>query len=136
MINRDRLVQTFLKLVQIDSPSGEEAEFREEMIRRFQNLGLTTEVDDYGNLIARLDEGDGAYFLFSGHMDTVEPGRGIRPVIRDGIIYSDGTTILGGDDNEKYSTRQRRRLSQRKNFVASKLGNFCKTGCLSRVSIV
>ena len=98
MINRDRLVQTFLKLVQIDSPSGEEAEFREEMIRRFQNLGLTTEVDDYGNLIARLDEGDGAYFLFSSHMDTVEPGRGIKPVIRDGVITSDGTTILGGDD--------------------------------------
>jgi tripeptide aminopeptidase len=31
-------------------------------------------------------------------MDTVEPGENIKPVIHDGIIYSDGTTILGGDD--------------------------------------
>lgn len=31
-------------------------------------------------------------------MDTVKPGRGVKPVIRDGIIYSSGDTILGGDD--------------------------------------
>ena len=26
------------------------------------------------------------------------PGRGIKPIIKDGVVYSDGTTILGGDD--------------------------------------
>jgi tripeptide aminopeptidase len=31
-------------------------------------------------------------------MDTVEPGRGISPRIEEGIIRSDGTTILGADD--------------------------------------
>jgi tripeptide aminopeptidase len=31
-------------------------------------------------------------------MDTVSPGKGIKPVIKDGVIYSDGTTVLGGDD--------------------------------------
>jgi len=98
MIDRERIVNTFLELVQIDSPSGEEAAFREEMVKRLQSLGLTTEIDDYGNLVARLEDGVGAYFLLSAHMDTVEPGRGIQPVIRDGVIYSDGTTILGGDD--------------------------------------
>jgi tripeptide aminopeptidase len=98
MINRDRIVNTFLELIQIDSPSGEEAAFREEMIKRLEALGLTTEVDDYGNLIARLEDGTGEYFLLSGHMDTVQPGRGIKPEIRDGVIYSDGTTVLGGDD--------------------------------------
>jgi tripeptide aminopeptidase len=30
-------------------------------------------------------------------MDTV-PGRGIQPVVREGVVYSDGTTILGADD--------------------------------------
>ena len=98
MINRDRIVNTFLELVRIDSPSGKEAAFREEMIKRLQALGLSAEVDDYGNLIARLESGAGEYFLLSSHMDTVEPGRGVKPVIRDGVIYSDGTTILGGDD--------------------------------------
>jgi tripeptide aminopeptidase len=30
-------------------------------------------------------------------MDTVEPGRGIQPIIKGDRITSDGTTILGGD---------------------------------------
>jgi len=98
MINRDRIVDTFLQLVQIDSPSGEEAALREELQKRLQALGLTTQVDDYGNLIARLEDGAGEYFLLSAHMDTVEPGRGIKPIIHDGVIYSAGDTVLGGDD--------------------------------------
>ena len=36
--------------------------------------------------------------MFSAHMDTVVPGENIKPQIRDGYIYSDGTTILGSDD--------------------------------------
>ena len=36
---------------------------------------------------------------FTCHMDTVVPGLGIKPELReDGYIYSDGTTILGADD--------------------------------------
>jgi tripeptide aminopeptidase len=31
-------------------------------------------------------------------MDTVEPGRGVVPVLKDGTFTSDGTTILGADD--------------------------------------
>ena len=32
------------------------------------------------------------------HMDTVTPGNGIKPLIDDGIIHTDGSTILSGDD--------------------------------------
>lgn len=35
---------------------------------------------------------------FTSHMDTVVPGKGIKPSIKDGYIVSDGTTILGADD--------------------------------------
>ena len=35
--------------------------------------------------------------MLSAHMDTVEPGRGIKPTIEGDRIVSDGTTILGGD---------------------------------------
>src|SRR5699024_4694415 len=35
---------------------------------------------------------------FTAHMDTVVPGNGINPMIKDGYITSDGTTILGADD--------------------------------------
>ena len=31
-------------------------------------------------------------------MDTVVPGKNIQPVIKDGLITSDGSTILGADD--------------------------------------
>jgi tripeptide aminopeptidase len=31
-------------------------------------------------------------------MDTVEPGTGVKPVVEDDVIRSDGTTVLGGDD--------------------------------------
>src|SRR5690606_14637975 len=35
---------------------------------------------------------------FTSHMDTVTPGKKIKPFIRDGYIVSDGTTVLGSDD--------------------------------------
>ena len=95
MIDRDRLVKTFCDLVQIDSPSGEEEAVAVELTRRLEELGLTTERDDYGNLIAR-DGGENP-LLVSAHMDTVEPGRGIKPKVEGDRIDSDGTTILGGD---------------------------------------
>ena len=96
MIDRDRLVKTFCDLVQIDSPSGEEAAMTAELTKRLEGLGLETELDDYGNLIARKGEGDNP-LLLSAHMDTVEPGRGVKPTVRGDRIESDGTTILGGD---------------------------------------
>ena len=95
MINRDRLVQTFLDLLVIDSPSGDEDAIAVELERRLRALGLEAGQDAAGNVIGRR-EGTGEAILLSAHMDTVEPGRGIKPVW-DGpdIIRSDGTTILG-----------------------------------------
>ena len=40
----------------------------------------------------------GAPRSFSAHMDTVQPGVGIKPRVEGGIVRSDGTTILGADD--------------------------------------
>ena len=72
-----------------------------------KNMGIEVYMDDAGektgsdsgNLVCKLKGNTlGETILFSSHMDTVSPGIGIKPQIRDGIIYSDGTTILGGDD--------------------------------------
>ncbi len=100
MINQQRLIQTFLDLVRIDSPSGHEAEIGRDLDARLQALGLQTEMDAVGNLVGRTlaGQGSGDWLLLSTHMDTVGVDRGIQPVIRDGVIYSDGTTILGADD--------------------------------------
>ena len=95
MINRERLVKTFCDLVQIDSPSGEEEQVAVELHRRLEALGLSATRDDYGNLIAS-DGGDDPVLL-SAHMDTVEPGRGINPLVDSDRISSNGATIVGGD---------------------------------------
>jgi tripeptide aminopeptidase len=98
MITRDRVVQTFLELVAVDSPSGDEDAIAAELEQRLNILGVTASQDSYGNVLGRR-EGRGDPVLLSAHMDTVEPGRGITPVW-DGadIIRSDGTTILGADN--------------------------------------
>ncbi len=98
MIDRDRIVQCFLDLVSIDSPSGDEDAIAAELERRFSALGLEVSQDAHGNVLGRLS-GEGEPLILSAHMDTVEPGRGIRPAW-DGpdIIRSDGTTILGADN--------------------------------------
>ncbi len=107
MIAETRLVQTFLELVAIDSPSGHEEAIGAELARRLTALGGEVERDPHGNVIARFaPDGSRAqqptppegWLLLSAHMDTVGSDRGIRPEIRDGVIYSDGTTILGSDD--------------------------------------
>ena len=98
MINPDRLVNTFLDLVRIDSPSGQEAAIGLELQARLTALGLAAGIDEHGNVIARLDGDRVNWLLLSAHMDTVGKDTGIQPIIRDGIISSDGTTILGADD--------------------------------------
>ena len=95
MIDRDRLVKTFCDLVRIDSPSGEEDAAAIDLMERLRALGFSPVRDDYGNVVAS-DDGPNP-LLLSAHLDTVEPGRGIEPIIDADRIVTDGTTILGGD---------------------------------------
>ena len=96
MPDRQRLIDTLIDLIKIDSPSGEEDAIDREVSARLSSLGLTVEHDSYKNIIARLD-GVGEPLLLSAHLDTVEPGRGINPQMDGDTLRSDGTTILGGD---------------------------------------
>ena len=96
MADRKRLIETLIDLVRIDSPSGEEDAIDQEVSARLSALGLIVEHDSYNNIIARL-EGAGEPLLLSAHLDTVEPGRGIKPELDGDTLRSDGATILGGD---------------------------------------
>lgn len=107
MINANRMAETFMNLVRIDSVSREEGQLAAYLQKQLDALGAETVFDgsavqtgsDTGNLIARLNgRGDQPPLLLSAHMDTVEPGRGIQPILKNGRITSDGTTILGADD--------------------------------------
>ena len=95
MIRRDRLVETFCEIARIDSPSGEEEAMAQYLIARLEGYGFNVERDDYGNVVA--NDGREDPIILSAHMDTVEPGRGIQPLVDGDRIYTDGTTILGGD---------------------------------------
>ncbi|WP_028111764.1 M20/M25/M40 family metallo-hydrolase [Ferrimonas kyonanensis] len=104
-INQQRLVDHFIELVKIDSESGNEKAIAETLAEQLGQLGFQVQrlpVDDMlsngFNLYARLPGTLPGSILLSCHMDTVSPGNGISPMIEDGIIRSDGSTILGGDD--------------------------------------
>ena len=97
MTEQSRVLDTFDRLLGINSPSGQEQALAEYLVRELQNLGLTTEVDKAGNVIA-LGAGEGEPLLLCAHMDTVESTEGLRVIRENGIIRSDGTTILGADD--------------------------------------
>ena len=107
MIDRNRLAETFQSLVSIDSVSREEGRLARMLAKSLTKLGAETWFDtagekvggDTGNLIARFN-GTASLppLLLSAHMDTVEPGKGVTAVLRDGVFTSDGTTILGADD--------------------------------------
>src|SRR5512142_1344637 len=97
MINQERLINTFVELVQIDSPSGGEKEAAEYVANKLRAAGLDARIDGMYNVTARLD-GVGKPLFLSAHLDHVEPARGIKPQIENGKIKSDGTTVLGADD--------------------------------------
>lgn len=109
MINEQRILNEFLEMVQIDSLSYKEGDYSKVLIKKLEEIGCSVYVDDAGektggetgNIIATLKGNkEGKKVLFSSHMDTVTPGLGIKPVVdeAEGIIKSDGTTILGSDD--------------------------------------
>lgn len=111
MINSQRLLETFLELVKINSETGHEEVIQPILKKKFEELGLHVVEDrasekswlGANNLICTLpatsDNQDVAKIYFTSHMDTVVPGLNIQPQINDdGYIYSDGTTILGADD--------------------------------------
>src|SRR5262249_60422795 len=95
-----------MELVSIDSPSGEEENVAREIGRRLEAQGLTVKRDAHGNVIASL-AGQGDPFLLSAHMDTVEPGRGIKPVVDGDTIRTDGSTVLGGDPRRAWPRSSR-----------------------------
>lgn len=114
MINQDRLVNSFMEYVQIGSPSGKEKEFADFIEGELKNLGLEVYRDksreftgsNTGSIMAKFkgSNNDRSPILFSCHLDTVTPAIGIKPLIRDGVIYSDGTTILGADNKAGIAT--------------------------------
>lgn len=101
------VVETFVALASLNTPPRREAAVADYLLARLRDLGIAAHVDDSaarsgsdtGNIIARLPgTAAGPTVLLCCHMDTVSPTPGLVPVIADGIIRSNGETVLGADD--------------------------------------
>src|SRR3984893_14301077 len=103
MIKNDRLIAEFMELVQVDSETRDELAISKVLTNKFTQLGLTVVQDDTaaqtghaaGNLICSWAATTGGAhaptIFFTSHMDTVMPGKGIKPRLdEDGFIRSDG----------------------------------------------
>ncbi|MDD7380639.1 MAG: M20/M25/M40 family metallo-hydrolase [Succiniclasticum sp.] len=108
-INKQRVLNEFYELIQIPCPSLQERVVADILKKRLEELGCTVTEDvesakrlggSAGNLVADLKGtvAGAPAILLSAHMDCVNPCAGIKPCLENGVIRSDGTTILGGDD--------------------------------------
>ncbi|MFV0636880.1 M20/M25/M40 family metallo-hydrolase [Mitsuokella sp. WILCCON 0060] len=110
MINEARVLKEFLELIHIRCSTHDEREIGDLLTKRLQELGGKVKEDhageklggNCGNLVADFPATAGREYvptvMLTAHMDCVEPCADIHPVIENGIIRSDGTTILGSDD--------------------------------------
>ncbi len=104
---KETLVDYFISLIKIDSESKNEKAVALKIAEDLRLLGAEVTFDNanektggnIGNLFGCFHGNiDKKPILFCAHMDTVVPGNGIKPQIKDDRITSDGTTILGSDD--------------------------------------
>lgn len=102
-----RVLETFLELVRIPSPSGQEREVAQYAAAALEGAGCRVRFDEtsgvtganVGNLIAALPAtAPGLTLALSAHMDCVQPCEGVEPRVLDGVVRSAGDTVLGADD--------------------------------------
>jgi tripeptide aminopeptidase len=105
-MSTERLLETFLDLVRIDSPTGEEGPLAAHCAELLGALGFDVVFDDttaetgseVGNLIATRQGSSPQTLVLSAHLDCVEPCRGVEPVVEDGVVRTAGDTVLCSDD--------------------------------------
>lgn len=99
-----KIVDEFFKWVKIDSPSGKEERISAEIIKRLKKQGIKTEKDETGNIKAFVPASKGfekkSCVYLAAHIDTVQPGENVKPVLKNGKITSSSDTVLGADDKD------------------------------------
>ena len=100
-INKKRLIDTFVNLIKIDSPSFGEKEIGDFLASYLAGIGFVVRFQKYGrsfNLIAKKGKRRSLPLILSAHMDTIEPTSGITFSVEKDRIRSTGNTVLGADD--------------------------------------
>ena len=109
-MNKERLLNTFLDLVKIYSPSKNEINVMKYIVEKLEKLGVKYILHDHsaeygGNtpvIIAKLekncDDEELKPISLSAHMDVVEPSKDLDVYVEDGLVKTKTETTLGGDD--------------------------------------
>ena len=109
-MNKERLLNTFLDLVKIYSPSRNEINVMKYITEKLEKLGVKYILHDHsaeygGNtpvIIAKLerncDDTNLNAISLSAHMDVVEPSKDLDVYVEDGLVKTRTETTLGGDD--------------------------------------
>jgi hypothetical protein len=109
-MNKERLLNTFLDLVKIYSPSKNEINVMKYITEKLEKLGVKYILHDHsaeygGNtpvIIAKLekncDDTNLKAISLSAHMDVVEPSKDLDVYVEDGLVKTRTETTLGGDD--------------------------------------
>jgi tripeptide aminopeptidase len=101
------VLELFLELAALRSPSGEERAVADVVLAYVRDLGLEVDEDEagaavgstIGNLYTRLEPtAEGVPIFLCAHLDTVPPDGSLEPVVDEGVVRNAGGTILGADD--------------------------------------
>ncbi|MEA2398648.1 MAG: tripeptide aminopeptidase, partial [Thermoleophilaceae bacterium] len=101
------MVREFVRLCEIESPSGRERAMADAVAGELRALGLTVEEDstaaetgsDAGNLLARLPgPPDSRTIMLCAHLDTVPLTAPVEVDESDGLLRNRHDAILGADN--------------------------------------
>jgi tripeptide aminopeptidase len=110
---RERLLDDFVRLCEIESPSKDERNVADVVRAELQSLGLHVEEDDSaqdtgsdaGNLLARIPGPDASpTILLCAHLDTVPLSAPVEVVQDNGVLSNRNEAILGADNKAAVAT--------------------------------
>ncbi len=102
----DRLLDRFVRLCEIASPTGSERAVADDVLAELRGLGVEAQEDGAagparagaGNLIARVPGRGEGHAAFFAHLDTVPHSEPVKVELLNGVFRSAGETILGADN--------------------------------------
>jgi tripeptide aminopeptidase len=110
---RERLLDDFVRLCEIESPSQHERAVADAVRKELEGLGLIVEEDDTasdtgsnaGNLLARIEgPPDSRTILLCAHLDTVPLAGPVEVKQENGVLTNSHEAILGADNKAAVAT--------------------------------
>ncbi|HMC07282.1 MAG TPA: M20/M25/M40 family metallo-hydrolase [Solirubrobacterales bacterium] len=106
MPDDERILDRFVRLCEIPSPTGAERAVANAVLAELRDLGVEATEDGAagparagaGNLIGRIPGQREAWVMFACHLDTVPHPGAVEVILDNGVFRSRGETILGADN--------------------------------------